>query len=261
MDAAAKNAVRKVLVGIPSRQPLVTTTTMGSVVTGVYEMGMKNTVLDLFFWTGDPLISHARNVVLAHFLLETDCDDLLFVDDDVSWAPGMLTRLLNPPVDLVAGCYRHKKPEESYPINWIPNDTGMILTNEFGLIEVRDVPMGFCRISRACAQQMYDAAADKPFKHRNAPNLECRVVFDIPYEDGELFGEDFDFCRKWRALGGKVWVDAEMAVNHTGFMTFDGHLGNWLRAGGPTPKQTDPASVVRDGLAQVAQFLGAREAA
>lgn len=241
---------RNVFVGIPTRTSDVKIEMTTSLVGEVYQLGQADMAMTLFCWSGDPLISHSRNVILATFLTQTDCDDLVFIDDDVSWPPGTMVKLLQHPVDIVAGAYRHKKDPESYPVNWLPGADGKQWADkETGLLEVRDVPFGFCRISRKAAQRMYDAAEDKPFPHLNAPDLACRVVFDVAYEDGLYYGEDYVFCRKWRSMGGKVWLDPELALNHTGHKTFIGHVGNWLR--GDRGEQQDYRSMLKDVQAAI----------
>jgi hypothetical protein len=236
---------RKVFVAVPVRQPEVKVFTLTALTDAIIELAQEGMAMSLFVWSGDPLISHARNVILAEFL-RSDCDDLVFVDDDVSWAPGTLVKLLKHPVDFVAGVYRHKIDDESYPVNLIQSD-GRIPIDKTGLIEVNGVPFGFARITRKCAEQMFDAAKDKPYFHKNAPGLECRVVFDVQYADGEYFGEDYVFCRKWQALGGKVWVDPEMAINHSGNKVFVGHFGNYLR--GPVPAANNDLRTVMKEVA------------
>jgi hypothetical protein len=242
---------RKVFVGIPTRSPDIKIYTASSLASSIYEMAMADMTMDLFFWSGDPLVSHARNVILAQFL-KSDCDDLLFIDDDVSWAPGAVTRLINHPVDLVAGSYRHKKDDETYPVNFLTPPDGAIRADlKTGLIDVRDVPFGFCRMTRSCAQRLYDAAKDQPFVHSNAPDLECRVVFNVEYHEGQYFGEDYVLCRKWRELGEHVWLDPELALNHTGSKVYMGHLGNFLRKTAEPKPPTD----LKDAIAQATAAL------
>lgn len=250
---------RNVFVGIPTRDPLVKVNTMASVVDAVYDLGSAGMAMTLFNWSGDPLISHARNVVLATFLLKTDCSDLLFVDDDVSWERGAVTRLMGHPVDVVAGVYRHKRDPESYPVNWF--DEGKIMVdNATGLLDARDVPFGFTRVTRKAAEQMWEAAKDKPFQHSSAPDLECRLVFDMMYEDGKYFGEDYVFCRKWRDLGGKVWIDPELNLIHTGWKDYHGHIGKWLKGQSPHSNGNDPAAL-RQAFREIAEALKPASAA
>ena len=56
----------------------------------------------------------------------------------------------------------------------------------------------------------------------------CKLVvglFDDAVVDNQYEGEDFAFCRRWRALGGEVWVDMLSPINHTGLHTFAGRVG------------------------------------
>jgi hypothetical protein len=199
--------------------------TLSSLIHSAIELAAQGMLITFKCWAGDSLLPHARNALLADFLT-TECTDLVFVDADVSWEPGILSRLLSHDVDFVAGVYRHKRDPESYPVNWLPKDE---LWAKNGLLEVADVPMGFTRMRRAMVQKMFDAS-DQPYRHHSAPDLDCRVLFDLVYANGGFFGEDFVFCSRWRELGGKVWVDPELSVTHHGMKDFPGHLGNWLKS-------------------------------
>ena len=54
---------------------------------------------------GNCHVDDARNSVVQEFLL-SDCDDLIFIDADVSWTPDALIRLCGHDVDIVAVCIR-----------------------------------------------------------------------------------------------------------------------------------------------------------
>jgi hypothetical protein len=180
-------------------------------------------------WPGDSLLPHARNTLLAHFLT-TECTDLVFVDADVAWEePETLVRLLSHDVDFVAGVYRHKRDPESYPINWLPKPE-LWADPATGLLEVADVPMGFTRMRRAMVQKIFDAYSMKAYRHHSAPDLECRAVFELEWNPCGFFGEDFVFCKRWRDLGGKVWIDPDLTLTHVGLKTFDGNIGKWLKS-------------------------------
>jgi hypothetical protein len=46
----------------------------------------------------------------------------------------------------------------------------------------------------------------------------------IDKETGEYLSEDYAFCRRWRDLGGEIWVDLESKLTHVGAMRFVGDL-------------------------------------
>jgi hypothetical protein len=46
--------------------------------------------------------------------------------------------------------------------------------------------------------------------------------FDVFVEDGILWSEDYGFSRRWRALGGEIWMDPQIGLNHVGQHVFEG---------------------------------------
>jgi hypothetical protein len=47
--------------------------------------------------------------------------------------------------------------------------------------------------------------------------------------EGVEISEDYRFCDRWRAIGGRVWCDPEMKVDHHGIAVFKGHFGQFMR--------------------------------
>ena len=43
-----------------------------------------------------------------------------------------------------------------------------------------------------------------------------------------MLSEDYAFCQRWRDLGGKVFLDASIAMAHIGTKAFEGRLGDWI---------------------------------
>jgi hypothetical protein len=44
-----------------------------------------------------------------------------------------------------------------------------------------------------------------------------------PYIDNGLYlSEDYAFCRRWQNLGGEVWMDPQVKLNHFGSHLFEG---------------------------------------
>lgn len=183
-----------------------------------------------FHWVGDSLISHARNVCVARFL-ESDCTDLFFLDSDVACGPGAISRMMKHPVDLVAGVYRVKSETVRYPVEWLDRPE-LWADPETGLLEARDVPFGFVRLTRKAIEQMVEEHRDDWFLAAGDDSLKCWPLFNTEVREHRFWGEDFYFCRKWRELGGRVWVDPEIPLQHIAQdgTPYIGHLGNWLRS-------------------------------
>jgi hypothetical protein len=203
----------------------------------------------------DSLICQARNILLGKFIASNHTD-MVWLDADVGFGPGALTRIMHHNVDFVAVPPRLKSEPEAYPVRWMP-DGGQWVDPATGLRKADAVPFGFVRITRSCAERMVEAYRDKWFmvgycSHKNW------CVFDTDFRDHQYWGEDFVFCQRWRALGGDVWVDAEIPTTHVDVGNkhiYSGHLGNWLRANRPKPHAVDEvaATIDSDGAAALAK--------
>jgi len=51
--------------------------------------------------------------------------------------------------------------------------------------------------------------------------------------NGECIGEDFHFCTAWRNLGGDVWIDPSIKLEHVGEHAFTGTIAEVLVAAEP----------------------------
>jgi len=180
-------------------------------------------------WTllvGECHVDDARNFLVREFL-ESACTDLLFIDADEGWSPVELVKLAGWDCDVVAGVLPRKADtDEGYPVRLLP---GEITTDSRGLIEVEGVGTGFMRIRRNVLEQMYEA---EPRKHRDKLNEDQKhqipILFERDYVDSLRLSGDYAFCRKWRKLGGKIFIDPDMGFAHVGTKVWTGHLGRYL---------------------------------
>jgi hypothetical protein len=53
----------------------------------------------------------------------------------------------------------------------------------------------------------------------------------IDRETGEYLSEDYAFCRRWRDLGGELWVDLQSKLTHVGPMRFAGDVSTMFDPG------------------------------
>ena len=51
------------------------------------------------------------------------------------------------------------------------------------------------------------------------------ALFDCSIDDetGAYMSEDFTFCKRWRAMGGDIWLDTSLMLSHTGTALFAGN--------------------------------------
>lgn len=154
------------------------------------------------FVINDTLVHYARNKALETFL-DTDCDQLVFIDADMGWEEGALIRLIETPGHVVCGFYRMKTDAENYPFSSLPSG----FTGTVGPILAG--PGGFMKVDRSCAKAMRDA-------------------FSMPFEfDGEK-GEDITFCERAHGLGFAVMGIADIHFDHIGPNIWSGRASDFL---------------------------------
>lgn len=177
--------------------------------------------------------AQARNKLLTMFL--EDCplaSDLFWIDDDVgSWPPLKLIEWLTRPEDFIAGAYRVKDADDDveFPIDLVTDEKGALVERD-GLIEANKVAGGFIRMRRHVVE-MLAANANKFWwvDRKTGVNKEYHNVFEMGRgEDGRWWAEDFVMCKKWRDLGGEIWVDPSMPLSHRGGKVWGARLADHL---------------------------------
>jgi hypothetical protein len=169
---------------------------------------------------GNSMLPHARNTAVASFM-KTQATDLIMIDDDNYAEVGSINKLLSHKVDVVGASCRRKIPdEERWPVKWHTNMP--IKRDENGLIDVESTGTGILRMTRACLEKMVWSERARCYDDAIAGT--AWPLFEYAVHDNSWYGEDIEFCRRWRALGGKVYIDPDIKTHH---------IGNWKYSGSP----------------------------
>lgn len=205
-----------VCVGIPAIDGRVVSRTVDSLLAETL-IGAKQGVYFYVMWEiGCSLIGVARNKLARRFLETKEADCLVFVDADISWKGGELARLAKQPHDVIGGTYRAKTEDEKFHIRGNPEWSG-------DLLKVDGLPTGFLKISRSAFQQIPAAT------YTDDAGRVMRDYFPIGIHDGQMWGEDYGFCRLWREAGGAVLLDPSLILrHHDGLRTYSGDPLDWL---------------------------------
>lgn len=170
------------------------------------------------FLVGCCYIQAARNDLVYEFLKRTDADVLFFLDDDISWDPQDVLRLVEMGDDIVAGIYPKKTMKEEYPVVIKTDKSGYPANiREDGSLEAALLPTGFLRIKRKPLERMYEAYASLLGFSKNEKGQELTGYVDLfpqGVQEGRWWGEDFAFCRLWQGLEGKLWVVPDINLTH-----------------------------------------------
>lgn len=189
------------------------------------------------YWphVGDFHIERAINGTLARFINDPAATDILMIDTDQGWDPEDVVRVLLHDEEIVAGTYRMKNRWHEYNGVLCLRDgvpIGKMLADGTALLEAERVPAGFLRIKKAALLRFAEA-------YPKARVLEDEVVttfFErIAEHDGRhesaptMFSQDMAFSKRWRDIGGKLWIDPNLKIRHGGYVEHKGDLDAHLR--------------------------------
>jgi hypothetical protein len=170
-----------------------------------------------------------REVLVGSFL-KTDCTHLLWVDSDIGWGAGDAVRLLETGKDFIGGCYARKNAARDLPVVLTGNREG-------ALYEATHVPTGFLLVSRSTIERMIEAFPELRYDDAGTKST-LTALFLQQLGEGT---EDLAFCRRWRQIGGQVWLHSGVVLPH-----YDGNTPYW-------PDMTELRKPVEAELATAAE--------
>ena len=212
------------------------------------------------FVRNESLITRARNNLIAKAMSDKAVTHMMFIDADITWNPIDIFKLILADKPIVGGLYPIKSYEwdrltENPGITqkWIDaknasqlksskSDADIIqhklvrynvnyLTNTLqisnNLARVKHLATGFMMIQRETITKMFmafpstkcidDIGCLQEFEYAN-----LFALFDCGVEKGHYFSEDWLFCSRWSNMGGEIWIDVTIDLNHTGIVDFKG---------------------------------------
>ena len=175
-------------------------------------------------------VERAINNTLTEIMERDDFTDVLMIDSDESWEPEGVVRLLLHPEEIVGASYRMKNQWETYVGRWKVDEEGRprgkILADGTALLKADRVAAGFMRIKVSALRKW---AAAYPDLVSEEPDGKKVQFFSRMLADGEMHCQDMAFCRRWMDIGGELWIDPNVKVNHWGMECHHGDLDKHLR--------------------------------
>lgn len=167
-----------------------------------------------FAWK-DPYIQKARNYLVKQFL-NSDCDTLFFVADDLEWPAKMALEFIGMSDNIVAGVYPQKNIPLRYPVGVNKGVHGIPLTRPDGCVSAARVQTGFLRIKRVVFENIIEGYPELSFygKKNGKPINISHDFFPQGVRNHSWIGEDYAFCDLWTGLGGKIWVVPDIDLIH-----------------------------------------------
>lgn len=163
------------------------------------------------FEKGNAYISAARATMLRA-AITAKATTIVFIDDDVSWRPEDLLRLIKTPGEVVAGTYRTREDTPNYMGRPVQDENGKVTSMRAdGCIEMTAVPAGFLKITMDTVAHFMHCYPELCY---GSPWNYSVDLFNHGAHKGLWWGEDYSFCRRWRDIKGKVWCIPDMNIDH-----------------------------------------------
>ena len=212
--------MRKVLIGTPAHDGRVDVWYANSLINTVKLSALKGVEIVPVYMSYDSLVQRARND-LVRLAIEEKFDYLIFIDSDEEWNPEWIFKLIAYKEDVVGATVVKKSDQIAFNVKAL--ETGL-KQQQNGLMEVECVGTGFLKISLNALKKVWDMSPEYFNEDRKS-----RMVFDVQIVNGDLVSEDNVFCKKWRSLGGKVFIDPAMTCNHIGVKKYQGNFLNFIK--------------------------------
>jgi len=252
----------KIFIATPAYGNMVSASYMRSVLGAIPVLAAEG--IEFMFYTlgNESLVTRARNMCVANFL-NTDCTHLLFIDSDIEFEPDVIRRLVASQKDLACACYPLKgirwdkirslgqgltqmsdKEIEAASLAYNVQVTDKGTYNRpvvNGFIEVDYAATGFMLIKRTVLTKMRRGFPELKY---NCPDVDATIqqhlwaFFDTLIDENKMYlSEDWTFCKRWRSLGGEIWLDLVSHLTHHGSHGYSGCVGSSMNFGPvPPPK-------------------------
>ena len=234
---------------------VVGTPCFGGVVTQDYTMSLLNLAaaapqagfdVAVLMLGNDALITRGRAAIVAKLLDNPDATHLLFIDADISFTPAQVIRMLKFDRDFIGAVYPAKVidwqgvAQRFHPQGETLAEAGLIYVGEpcqgaalktvDGFATGIYAGTGFQLIKRQVFERMIAAYPELKFNsvhsfppQKSSDHLYALFDCQIDPDTGAYLSEDFAFCRRWRALGGEIWLDLQASLIHSGSYAYRGN--------------------------------------
>jgi len=187
-------------------------------------MMINNVRFEFKFEVGNPYVSAARNQLEAMFM-KSDFEQMVFIDADIGMSPKDFLALIMAPEDVVCGAYPKKCDEELYAVSWVMDENRR--PNEVnGALEATGGATGAMKIRRSVFDKMREAYPN--LKYKDFGDNSDRYNFFGTFVEDRWYGDDFGFCKRWRDIGGQVWILPDMTMIHVGTKNYEGNVYDFM---------------------------------
>lgn len=217
------------MVGLPCYGGMLTAATLRGLLDtqrALLELGIPLAVATL---TNESLVTRARNALAARFLA-SGTSHLLFLDSDIGFGADAVLRLLGQDRPLIGGLYRSKlAAREEWVVTFAAGPPGAAplvrRDTTTGAVQVEAIGTGFLMLRREVLLALAAAHPEALYRAEDGPAhafFATGITAGAAPGEGVYLSEDYLFCARWRALGGEVWCDPAILLEHHGQVALRG---------------------------------------
>ena len=193
----------------------------------------------------DSLIPRARNASVTRFMQSPGTTHLLFIDADIQFHPSSVLKMLQENKDVICGCYPKKavdfeavknnysktsnqaeliQSSVHYAFNFKPQKTHRL---ERGVVEILDAPTGFMMVKKKVIRDMIKQYPETEYindvkAYQMKEDDRFFDLFQSQVFNRRYLSEDYGFCRLWQMMGGQIFGDLTVKLNHIGQFCYFG---------------------------------------
>jgi hypothetical protein len=180
-----------------------------------------NFTMDIIY--NESLIPRARNNLVAKFLNVPEATHLMFIDVDLGFEAESILKLLCNNQDVIGGLY----PKKSLPVSYVVNTSNNPKIAADDIVEVDTLGTGFMMVKRHVIEKMISIHPELKYIDDIGYSKECEkymyALFDTAIDPNQHYlSEDWTFCYRWKQMGGSIFANTSIKLDHTGFYKFPG---------------------------------------
>jgi len=243
MQSSSKN---KVILATPMYGGMATSGYIMSIMQLQDMMRYYGINFNFVFLTSESLITRGRNILCKRFLEMPDATHLLFIDADIEFQYMDVIRMLAADKDIIGCPYACKTimwnkiaecaqsgerdPEvlKRAGTQLVYNNMADPSENENKIKEVLEIGTGLMLIKRCVLEHMISADPDNFLltdypadMSKSDEERKYHCFFDTLKEDHRYLSEDYMFCKKWRSMGGKIYMLTDAQTKHWGMYAYE----------------------------------------
>jgi hypothetical protein len=225
--------------------------------------------ISLKFIGNDSLVPRARTTLASLFMDDAAATHMLFIDADISFQPEQVHRLLLADKEFAGALYPIKSmdwqgaeerlragepfPQAAFRYVGTLCDEGEVEYDSAGFATASYVGGGFQLIRRSVFERLFAAYPQSHIRRTHTlfddgyHSANLYALFDTFIdEQGAYLSEDYAFCKRFRDIGGKIWLDLKSRLTHTGPHDF---IGDFESRFSTLAGEAAPLRTLKDAIA------------